>query len=39
MTETYSISLDDVPAKEDVKKKISTFKQKYKKKAAITSVV
>ena len=38
MTETYSIPLDDVPAKGNVKKKITAFKQKYKKEA-ITSVV
>ena len=38
MTETYSIPLDGVPAKGDVKMKISAFKQKYKKEA-ITSVV
>ena len=38
MIETYSIPLEEVPAKGDVKKKISVFKQKYKKEA-ITSVV
>ena len=38
MTETYSIPLNDVPAKGDVKKKITAFKQKYRKEA-ITSVV
>ena len=38
MTETYSIPLEDVPAKVNVKKKITAFKQKNKKEAT-TSVV
>ena len=38
MIETYSIPVDDAPSKGDVKKKITAFKQKYRKEAT-TSVV